>query len=261
MTLYIDNLRLYNRPILANAGPDAEWVGYLLTNNDLLRLCEKLVDNKFIVFSHQEDTLIDSNIKIPNNVLGVYAVNAEYEADKLYPFPFGVQRQMGEDDNRQQILKENIEKDKQVKPSKLFYINCCVERNEERLPLLNFQDKDWATTRFDVLSMYFPYSQYQLYLDEIKNHKFVACPRGHANCYDTHKIWETLYLRRVPVVRDYPYFRRLLQDFPVLYVKGWSDITEQLLKDNNNLYQEAQTMSLKKLDLNLICDIIIKSYQ
>jgi len=260
MTLYIDNLRLYNRPILTNVGPDAQWVGYLLTNNDLLKLCGQLVNNKFIVFSHQEDTCIDENIKIPENVLGVYAVNAEYETDKLYPFPFGVQRQMGENDKRQQILKDNLEYD-QIEPQKLFYINCAIDRNEERKPLIVYQIYDWATTRFDNFSMYYSYDKYQLYLNEIRDHKFVACPRGHANCYDTHKIWESLYLRRVPVVRDFPYFRRLLQDFPVLYIKEWSDITEELLKDNENLYQEAQKMSLKKLDLNLIYDIIVKSYE
>jgi hypothetical protein len=260
MTLYIDNVRLYNRPILAKEGFDAQWIGHLLTNNDLLALCEKLVDNHFIIFSHQEDTCIDENIKIPKNVLGVYAVNAEYETERLHPFPFGVQRQMNQSDRRQEILKDNLD-DEPIEPQKLFYISCAIDRNDERKPLVIFQVHDWATTRFDPLSMYYPYNKYQLYLNEIRNHKFIACPRGHANCYDTHKIWESLYLRRVPVVRDFPYFRRLLQGFPVLFVKEWSDITEQFLKDNDNLYQEAQNMSLKKLDLNVIYPAIVNSYK
>src|SRR3990167_912279 len=41
MTLFIDNIRLYNRPIYANEGSDAEWVKYLLSTNDLLDLCSK----------------------------------------------------------------------------------------------------------------------------------------------------------------------------------------------------------------------------
>jgi hypothetical protein len=259
MTLYIDNLRLYNRPVLVNVGPDAEWVTYLLTNNDLLALCGQLVDNKFIIFSHQEDTCIDKNINIPKNVLGVYAVNAEYETDKLFPFPFGVQRQIGMNDHRQDILKDNL--DVGGEPTKLLYISCGIDRNEERKPLPIFQTKGWVTCRFDKNSMFYPYSQYQLYLDEIKDHKFIVCPRGHANCYDTHKLWESLYLRRVPVVRDFPYFRRMMQDFPVLFVKEWSDITEKLLKDNDFLYEEAQRMSLKKLDLNVIYKAIRQSYE
>lgn len=261
MTLYIDNLRLYDRSVEANEGFDTEWVNSMLANNDLLVLCGQLVDNRFIIFSHQEDTCIDENIKIPKNVLGIYAVNAEYETEKLHPFPFGVQRQMTANDNRRQVLTNNVIGDEKVEPAKLLYINCAVDRNEERKDLPIYQTKDWATCRFDVYSMFYPYSQYQAYLNEIKDHKFVACPRGHANCYDTHKIWETLYLRRVPIVRDFPYFRRLLQGFPVLYVKEWSGITEELLEKNDHLYQEAQKMSLRKLDLDVIFNAIVKSYE
>jgi hypothetical protein len=261
MTLYIDNLRLYNRPLMANAGFDAQWVQYLLNNNDLLRLCALFPNNKFIVFSHQEDTRIDKNIIIPENVLGVYAVNAEFETEKLHPFPFGVQRQMGANDHRQEILKMYVEEDWKMPPTKLFYISSAIDRNEERKPLAKFETNEWVTTRFDNYSMFYPYSQYDKYLNEIKDHKFVACPRGHDNCYDTHKIWETLYMRRVPVFRDWPYYRRLLQGFPALFVKEWEEITPQFLKDNDNLYNEAQKMSLKKLDLSLIYKVIVKSYE
>lgn len=261
MTLYIDNVRLYNRPIMANAGPDAQWIQFLLENNNLLALCESLPKNKFIIFSHQEDTIIEGSIKIPENVLGVYAVNAEAEVEKLFPFPFGVQRQMGVLDNRQQVLTENIIEDKVVQPKKLFYINGDINRNPERPPLAAFSDKEWATTRFHPLSMYYSYDHYQVYLDEMKDHKFVACPRGHDNCYDTHKIWESLYLRRVPVFRDWPYYRRMLKGFPVLFVKEWSDVTEKLLRDNNHLFEEAKTMSLKRLELNFVFKSIVNSYK
>jgi hypothetical protein len=261
MTLYIDNLRLYNRPVAADEGFDTEWVQHLLDSNDLLALCKKLPNNKFIIFGHQEDTCIDNSIDIPDNVLAVYAVNCEADKDKLFPFPFGVQRQLGLNDKRQDILKDNIEKDKHIHPTKLFYISCAIHRNEERTPLVEFEGEKWATCRFDKYSHYYPYDQYQTYLDEIKDHKFIACPRGHANCYDTHKIWETLYLRRVPVMTDYPYFRRLMQGFPVLFVKNWGDVTPELLKDNDYLYQKAQKMSLKKLDLSLIYNVIVNSYE
>jgi len=261
MTLYIDNVRLYNRGIWAQEGGDAQWIKFLLDNNDLLRLCATFPNNKFVIFSHQEDTRIDKNIVIPENVLGVYAVNAEHETDKLYPFPFGAQRQLGSDDHRLEILKEYVDRDEHIKPTKLFYISCCVARNEERKPLLEFETNNWITTRFDDFSRFYPYEQYNLYLDEIRDHKFIACPRGHDDCYDTHKIWESLYMRRVPVFRDWPYYRRLMQGFPVLFVKEWSDITPQLLKDNDNLYQEAQKMSLKKLDLSLIFKVIVESYK
>ena len=122
MTLFIDNIRLYNRPIYA-LEQDRWWVEYLLSHNDLLALCEKLVDNRFIIFTSHEDTPIDKHINIPKNVLGIHAVNAEYFGGKIHPFPYGLQREMGEVDNRLTIMKEVVDKDERVEPTKLLYIN------------------------------------------------------------------------------------------------------------------------------------------
>lgn len=259
MTLFIDNIRLYNRPIWANAGSDAEWVTYLLTNNDLLDLCATLPNNKFVIFCAHEDTPIDEYIKIPPNVLGIHAVNAEYFNDKIHPFPYGLQRQFGDDDQRLAIMKEVVEKDEHQEPTKLLYINCGIERNPERKDLANFQEYSWTTCRFDKDSKFFPYSKYREFLKEIKDHKFMVCPKGHG--IDCHRNWESLYLRRVPVMLEHPYFRKLMDGFPVLFVKSWADINEQLLKDNDDLYQRALKMPLSKLDLDLIFKAIIKSYE
>ncbi len=258
MTLFIDNIRLYTngRTIWANAGPDADWVAYLMSQNDLLLLCAGLTNNKFVIFCSHEDTPIDSSISIPPNVLGIHAVNAEYNNDTIHPFPYGIQRELGENDNRATILKNEL--DKEVVPSKLLYINCGIGRNKEREPLADFQGLPWVTTRFDKDSKYFPYERYKDFLDEMRDHKFMICPQGHG--MDCHRNWESLYMRRVPVMRDHPYFRRLMKGFPVLFVKEWSDVTEQLLEGNDHLFQQAQEMDLEKLDLNYLFKKIMNKY-
>jgi hypothetical protein len=258
MTLFIDNIRLYNRPIEVEER-DARYVLSLLLNNDLLQLCSTLPNNKFVIFCSHEDTPIDNKIKIPDNVLGIHAVNAEYFNDRIHPFPYGLQRELGENDNRLSIMKEAVERDASVIPIKLLYINCGIERNQERKPLVNFEGFHWATCRFDKDSKYFPYDKYRDFLAELQDHKFMVCPQGHG--IDCHRNWESLYLRRVPVMKFSPYFHRLMQGFPVLYVDEWSDITQKLLQDNEHLFKQAQEMSLKKLDLNLIFNSIVKSYE
>ena len=261
MTLFIDNIRLYNRPVYANEGNDALWVKYLLENNDLLALCAKLVDNKFIIFTSHEDTPIDEYIKVPDNVLGIHAVNAAFFGGKVHPFPYGLQRELGDNDERILIMKEEVKKDEYYEPTKLLYINCGLgkERNDkERAYLPHFIGLDWTTCRFDKNSKFFGYDRYLDFLNEIRDHKFMVCPQGHG--MDCHRNWESLYLRRVPVMKDHPYFRELMKGFPVLFVKDWSDIDEKLLKDNDYLYEQAQQMSLKKLDLDLIFEGIVKSY-
>ncbi len=261
MTLFIDNIRLYNRPIWANEGNDAEWIKYLLTNNDLLQLCSTLTKNKFIIFCSHEDTPIDNEIKVPSNVLGIHAVNAVYHNEKIHPFPYGLQRELGDNDNRLSIMKDIVERDEHQEPTKLLYINCGLgtERNNpERAPLVNFEGLPWTTCRFDKDSKFFPYDKYADFLIELKDHKFMICPQGHG--IDCHRNWESLYMRRVPIMKDHPYFRTLMQGFPVLFVKDWSDITEELLIRKDFLYQEALTMNLIKLDLNTVFKTIVSSY-
>lgn len=251
LNLFIDNIRLYNRPILANK-IDEDWINFITKNNDLLALCATL-PNTFTIYTSHEDTPIDHFIRgrIPPNVLKIYATNAIYNDDKVIPFPYGLQRKMNTEDNRHEIMKEMVEKDEHQEPTKLLYINCGLgnERNApERANLPLFASRTWATCRFDKNTMHFPYSQYRAFLSEMRDHKFMICPQGHG--IDCHRNWELLYMRRVPVMKQSPYFARLMSGFPVLFVNRWEDITEELLARNDHLYQEALTMDLTRLDLN-----------
>src|SRR6185436_88056 len=97
MTLYIDNIRLYprNLQIETNYPQDIQFVQYLMDTNDLLGLCAQFPKNQFIIFTGDEDTPIDDQIKLPDNVLKLYAINALYNNDRIIPFPMGLQRQIG----------------------------------------------------------------------------------------------------------------------------------------------------------------------
>lgn len=264
MTLFIDNIRLYSRPLLIKE-IDLSWITWLLSNNDLLSLCRKFPNNKFVIFTSHEDTPIDFYIgdtPLPPNVLGIHAVNAVFNTAQIHPFPIGLQRQIGVDDNRLQVMKEIVKKDEYQFPTKLLYINCGLgeERNEEERAFLpHFLRFDWATCRFEPQSKFFPYSRYRDFLTELKDHKFMVCPKGHG--MDCHRNWETLYMRRVPIIKDHPYFRVLMKDYPVLYVKDWDEITPKLLVDNDFLYQRAQKMDLKEFDLKRIYNNIMKQYE
>lgn len=264
MTLFIDNIRLYNRPIEVKNEQDKKWVEYLMATNDLLELCASFPKNKFVIFCSHEDTPIDDHITMPRNVLGVHAVNAEFNNEAIMPFPYGLQRPInrpGEDvDRRLEIMAEEI--GKLYEPTKLLYINCGLgaeRNNKERAYLPHFEQFDWTTCRFDMNSMPFPYSRYRDFLNEMRDHKFMICPQGHG--LDCHRNWELLYLRRVPVMKKSPYFARLMHGFPVLFVDDWADVSKELLEANDQLYQEAQGMSLKKLDLDLIFKAIVSSYE
>jgi len=64
------------------------------------------------------------------------------------------------------------------------------------------------------------------YLSGLVSHKFSLCPRG--NGIDTHRLWESLYCRTVPVVR-YERAHRNFLDLPILFVDDWNQVTEEYL--------------------------------
>ena len=141
-----------------------------------------------------------------------------------------------------------------VEPSmfKLLYVNHNDNSHEDRVGLKEmFRDQEWANVDEQRVDYY-------NFLLNLAKHKFVLCPRG--NAIDCHRNWEVLYMRRVPVMMTDTYLMDLFYDYPVLWVHDYADVTEDLLKDNNHLYEEAQEMDLTPLTLPTFFDNIIKKY-
>lgn len=264
MTLFCDNIRLYRREGIrytANEEVNPEWARLKddkvrrLQNEDLLALCKSLPDLDFIIFCHFEDTPIDEYVFdcIPHNVKAIYASNTMAYSAKVRPMPYGLQRRLSKSDNRQEILLSML--DEQITPNKLLYCNYNVNNNPRR-PLINknLSNKDWVTIRN-------PFPDYRQYLTEIKQHKFVLCPSGNAKGCECHRDWETLYMRRVPVVERSDYLEYIFKDFPVLFVDNFMNVTEQMLKDNEHLLNEAANLDFSKLDIKLIYESIIAKHE
>ena len=248
MTLFVDNIRLYKRDIKEVKPEDKAYVDSLMETSDVLQLCNHFEGMKFIVFTNLEDTPIDHHIHVPENVLCVSAVNAVAHGGKVLPAPYGVQRRMTPSDRRIEDLQEAMENLPDA--TQLLYVNHNDNSHEDRVGLKDMF-RDWATvqdTRVD----------YPNFLSNLAQHKFVLCPRG--NAIDCHRNWEVLYMRRVPVMLTYPYLLDLFQDYPVLWVSGYEDITEDMLELNNHLYEEAQEMDLTPLTLHGFFDNIVNKY-
>jgi hypothetical protein len=255
MTLFIDNIRLYNRDIKFLKEQDRPYVNGLLEKNDLLELCSKLTDMNFIIFTGFEDTPIDDFIfdKIPSNVLGIFAANAISFGGKVHPIPYGLKRKMSQSDtNKTQIIIDltNIE----TKPEKLLYINHKISNNVSERKNIGqiFKDKKWVTITNGGLG-------YRGYLMEMKNHKFMVSPNGNAIDCDCHRNWELFYMKRVPIVKRCKYLEHMFKDFPVLFVDDFSEITEELLRENEHLYEEALKIDYSKLDLKLLYDSYLET--
>ena len=253
MTLFIDNIRLYKRDLTGLKPEDKENFSSLIDKGTLLEKIGYWKMN-FIIFTNLEDTPIDDTIFdiIPDNVLCISAINAESWGGKVIPAPYGLQRQMHPGDNRTQIIEEIIE-DEDIEPSNLLYINHSTYTNPKERVGINeiFDGKYWALVDRERVG-------YDEFLERIRNHKFMVCPIGIA--LDCHRYWEVLFLRRVPVMKRHPYLEELYKNYPVLFVDKYEDVTEQLLVENEHLFQKAKTFDFTELSLPYFYDKIIQQY-
>ena len=251
MTVFIDNIRLYKRQIESVKPEDERYVNALMARSDLLDLCGNFPQMKFIIFTNLEDTPIDDFIlnKIPENVACISAVNAITHNDKVIPAPYGVQRRMNPSDDRIEQLTQYMEH-VPSKPRNLLYVSHNESSNVKRMGIKSlFYDKDWA----EVNEQRVPYN---IFLYNLSGSKFMICPIG--NAIDCHRNWEVLYMRRVPIMTRDPYLQKLFENYPVLFVDKYSDITEELLLANDHLFQKAQTMDLSGLTLPTFFDRIVE---
>ena len=252
MTLFVDNIRLYKRDIKEVKPEDKAYVDSLMETSDVLQLCNHFEGMKFIIFTNLEDTPIDDQIRVPDNVLCIAAVNAVAHGGKVVPAPYGVQRRMNPSDDRIERLGSAMRAGVEPSMFKLLYVNHNDNSHEDRVGLKDmFRDREWANVDEQRVDYY-------NFLLNLAKHKFILCPRG--NAIDCHRNWEVLYMKRVPVMKTDPYLIELFKDWPVLWVSGYEDITEDLLKDNNHLYEEAQVMSLIPLTLHGFFDNIVNEY-
>ena len=251
MTVFIDNIRLYKRNIPSTKPQDLDYVNALMARSDLLDLCSNFSQMKFIIFTNLEDTPIDDFIvnKIPSNVVCISAVNAITHGDKVIPAPYGVQRRMNQSDDRIEKLIDSMEY-VPSNPRGLLYVSHNESSNAKRLGIKSlFYDKDWA----EVNEQRVPYN---VFLYNLSGSKFMICPVG--NAIDCHRNWEVIYMRRVPVMTRDPYLEELYKDYPVLFVDDYSQVTKELLIENDDLFQRAQTMDLSGLTLPTFFDRIVE---
>jgi len=84
----------------------------------------------------------------------------------------------------------------------------------------------------------------ETYLKQLE-YAFVVCPHG--NGLDCHRQWEALVLGCIPVVKSSS-IDILYDDLPVLIVKEWSDINNELLQSTIDIFKNKQ-FNYNKLNL------------
>ena len=108
--------------------------------------------------------------------------------------------------------------------SRWLYLNFRTTSNPlAREPVLQhfrgLKNADWVTVREAGLD-------FRGFMDEMTSHRFVLCPPG--NGVDTHRLWEALYSRTIPVALAHP-STNAFRDLPILFVEDFRKLTRDFL--------------------------------
>lgn len=219
-------------------------------------------ESSVIVVGHSDYEVNDSHLNVLNRISGgklkyVFCVNGNSKSHKMIPIPLGITNDC--DDSPIHKIYGNLDQMKAVSELCLsnanrVYLNINPNTYEkERVRVLElFKDKPYVTYDTPSTSL----EGRETYLRRIREHDFVLCPRG--NGIDTHRLWETLYMGSIPIV-IYSDVHKNLLDLPILFIKDWTEITEELLDEKLREFNK-RLWNMDKLDMeywtNLIGSVI-----
>jgi hypothetical protein len=190
-----------------------------------------------VITGHSDYPMIDAYVVKTTAVKNWFVQNNFTTASNVYSVPLGLMNDVQEYNcaHIHSNKKPFVEMSKKEKaPTRLAYMNFNpATYPTERVRVFEmFKDTPWLT----VGSYNFSSNDArQKYIEETYDHKFSICPRG--NGLDTHRLWEALYLRTIPIVIYHNHFKDM-QDLPILFINDWSEVTEEFL---NSKWEEMST--------------------
>ena len=183
-----------------------------------------------------------------------FTINKNVSNPRIYSIPIGITNDC-DDSSVHPILgnkEQMIEVMELPKTSKtLAYMNFNIENYPaERQQVFDmFKDTPWTKIDYCVYTK----EGRRNYLQEIRDSKFVICPRG--NGIDTHRMWEALYLGSIPVVKKYLAFHEFA-DLPILFIDDWSEINEAFLNQEYERITNIGTWNMDKLKFGYWANLI-----
>jgi len=195
-----------------------------------------LFKNPFILVTHNSDENIILSEEVNeilnyNKLIKWYSQNICFEHNKLFLIPIGFANSMWKHgdfsifNNLPLVLSK----------SKKIYFNFNISTNyNKRINCYNiFKNRlEWLET-----------VQPSENLNRLKEYKFCICPAG--NGVDTHRLWEALYLKVVPIVIDGEFTRILIKyNVPLLVLNNWDELDEDNLNYENYDFNNKTFLNL-----------------
>jgi hypothetical protein len=207
--------------------------------NQLLKIINPLKE-KFILITHNGDNRINPDgvvfldgagrilevrpYVLSDNIIKWHAQNVNTIDLRIDSIPIGLENDGNKWRKHMRKKEKMLAKMQEVKQYKnLVYMNHTIRTNfkerEKPYEILEFKpfvDAERCTNGDD----------FDKFIDNIYNHKFVVCPEG--NGVDTHRTWECLYMYTIPIEKK-NLNNRFYHDLPICFVDDWEQVTEEFL--------------------------------
>jgi hypothetical protein len=195
-------------------------VDHLLGLFDTLRK----VRHRVVLVSSESDRPITSEFlrRCPPQIAHWFSTNIQVKDERLEALPLGLSNSYCDITLRASQIAARARPP--TERPKWLYVNFRTSSNPAvREPIMDYfrslKAGDWVTVQEAGLSL-------QEYLTELSSHRFSLCPPG--NGTDTHRLWEALYSRTIPVALDTPGMAAF-RDLPILFVKDFRSLTRDFL--------------------------------
>lgn len=171
-----------------------------------------------------------------------FAINVDRLKESIMPIPLGVDTHSDGSSEKDIIMYETHTT--HIEPADtLAYMNFNAYTYPQERAILDiyFSPHPWVKSQ---VNQKIPYESY---CQNMKAHKFTFCPRG--NGPDTYRFWESIYLGSIPIVLDYSEMATFFDKLPIVRVKSWFHVTEELLEMEYERISEADyDFSIMKFD-------------
>jgi len=230
---------------------------YIHINNDLTNdLIPELKDinmfdilsefkNPFTLILHNNDSPFgDDELKyfdIPN-CKRIYAQNVITYDNRVVPLPIGLANDCWEWGDLS--IWENVEVKKER--NNFMYFNFEIEggcrdvKRPDCYESISSQGIEWLET--------IPQKDY---VEKLSTYQFSVCPEG--NGIDTHRLWESLYLKVIPIVDKSAMTEHFSKWFPMVLVDDWKTFDVNSVKGTYNNYTWE---NYNLLDFNKFCEVV-----
>ena len=214
----------------------------------------KYFTNDFILITHNSDqNIVNNDIYVNkiyncNKILKWYAQNLCVEHNKLFLLPIGIANNQWEHgSNFHKFYNTLTNTTNQIKKSKSIYFFFEINTNKEKRQ--NCYNS--IVKKIPFLNKISPYENFK----RLSEYEFCICPEG--NGVDTHRLWEALYLKCVPIVLNSPFINLIKKQFnlPMIILNSWDELDINNLQDYNT-FDFTNNESNKYLNLDYYIDNI-----